>query len=113
MSSKERGDVVRKIGGETYTFRLSFNAMCDLEEVTGKPLPELLAQIVENPSVSVLRDVVWAALREHQPDADQRLAGSICGAIGGGLNDLIEAIMTAADFASADGDQASGNVKAQ
>lgn len=100
MSDTLRGEVVREIGGEIYRFKMSFNAMCDLEEVTGKTLAEVVAEMEINPSITTMRALFWAALQEHHAGFTIKDVGDLMQELGAAFGDLAEAIFAAADFVS-------------
>ena len=45
-----------ELGGKTRNIRYNFNALCDVEEATGKPITEISG-------ISSIRVLLWAGLR--------------------------------------------------
>lgn len=48
-----------------YTLAFNFGAFCELEEKTGKKVPELLDAMTTGLGFGELRDFLWAALQTH------------------------------------------------
>lgn len=67
MANPERGEVGVIVGGKGYTLRPTFDALCELEELVGKPLHELL-QGIQQGRLSGLRAVVWCFLQDQHSD---------------------------------------------
>ena len=51
------------MNGKEYVLRFSVNALCCLEEKTGKSLSEM-----QSGQMSCLRGLLWCGLREHWPE---------------------------------------------
>lgn len=108
MANPLKGEVVFEAAGAVYTLRWSTNAMCELEEASGRglnsivrelaswgpalgpdgrtPLPETDAQQqarTDRIKVSTVRLVFWAMLRDHHPGIDLRQAGDLMQHAGG------------------------------
>ena len=72
MAVKEKGEVAFEVPGAedgdrptVYTLKLSFTALCKIEEITGKPSTETLRRIVGNDfEFNAIRLVLYAALIE-------------------------------------------------
>lgn len=99
MSNPHKGDVAINAGGVEYTFRFSIDALCQLEELTGKSFMEI-AKAFESGSVSmsVTRALVWAGLREHHPKVSVKAAGDLIvemGGIAGVMPKVLEAFTLA------------------
>lgn len=63
--------------GETYTLRLDFRAISVIEGSLGTPLPDVVGRIRSgNPDYGTLSRVLWALLREWNPEVtiDQALS---------------------------------------
>lgn len=92
MANAAKGEVTITAGGETYRLAFTTNAMCEVEDATGKSINAVLAEMSNPERVGIreLRLLLWASLTEHHPDITIRDAGRICDEIGaGGVGDLI------------------------
>lgn len=81
------GEVRVEVGGEVYTLAFTPNALCDLEDATGKTVVQvgrdLDAMLLdEDMSVKMLRMLVHHALSEHHPDLDLKGAGQVMRKLG-------------------------------
>lgn len=85
MGNPHKGDVSFAAAGETYTLRFSVDALCELEEATGKTIVVLASDLGDASKVSMglLRKVIWAGLRDHHPGVDLKAAGELILAAGG------------------------------
>lgn len=93
MANPHRGGVSLQAGGATYTLSFSVNALCELEaQMGGTPMPKIAAslQSADGVSMSMVRTLVWAALRDHHRDVDERGAGDIVS--DAGIEPVMEAI---------------------
>ena len=50
-----------------HTLAFNFGVFCELEERTGKKMPQLIASLVEGLGFGELRDFVFVGLQEHHP----------------------------------------------
>lgn len=73
------GEAVAQVGDKTYTLRLDFNALAEVEEKTGQSGLEFLDTILLSgkPRSSDLRLLCWAMLQHHHPDASMKEAGAV------------------------------------
>lgn len=67
MANQERGELGVDVGGKRYTLRPSFDAMCELEELTGKSLVAWL-EVFQTGGLRGLRAVVWCLLHDEHAD---------------------------------------------
>jgi hypothetical protein len=83
MANRERGEVDLVVGGETYTLRMSLNAVAEIEGLLDKGINEIAA-MVRDPTdfrISTWRVLLWGALREfHKVSLEE--AGEIMGRAG-------------------------------
>ncbi|ADU50171.1 hypothetical protein Tmar_0046 [Thermaerobacter marianensis DSM 12885] len=86
MANPLRGEVELKAGGKTYVLRYTTNAMVQLEEMLGRSVLE----IVNNPSFTDARAMVWAGLLHAHPGLTLEQAGEIMDEAG-----VVEAIQAA------------------
>lgn len=83
MANSKRGQVDLKAGEAVYRLSFSINALCELEDETGKSVNELVAEMnVPNPRLSMIRMLLWGALRDHHEAVTLRQAGEIAGDAG-------------------------------
>lgn len=69
-ANKERGEVPFVSGGKSYVLKMTSNAMCELESVSGRTLQEI-ATAIADPDTRRMTDVrlfLWAMLRHHHPE---------------------------------------------
>lgn len=87
MANPHRGQVPLTAGGVTYTLSMSINAMCALEAHLGRPMGAVMTDLLAmhgDPSLmslTLLRAVLWAALRDHHT-VDEAKAGDVLGEAG-------------------------------
>jgi len=83
MANAVRGQVSLKAGDTTYTLSLSANAICELEDATGKDISDI-AEAFNKGSVSMksIRSLVWAALQDQHHEIDLKGAGDVITAAG-------------------------------
>jgi len=106
MANKERGEVALVIGDETYTLRMSLNAVAEIEGLLDKGINDIAA-MVRNPKdfrIGTWRVLLWGSLREfHKVSLEE--AGEIMGRAG--INTIVdvvgEALQAAFPEAVADG----------
>lgn len=96
MANPHKGEVAFEAGGKSYTLRYSIDAICALEEATGKGIVALSTELSAAGTISMglLRQVVWAGLREQHPDVDLKCAGELI-VDAGGLTKMIEYVGSA------------------
>lgn len=84
MANKYRGEVTLKAGDKTYTLDLSLNALCEAEGILGRTIMKIAEELndPERLSVTSLRGILCAALREHHGDVSVKEAGRIAGVAG-------------------------------
>ena len=80
MTNPINGAKTININGKAYTFILDMNALCDLEDITGKNAITILGE-ADNDVVSMkdLRALIFCALKRHHPDITLEEAGDIVG----------------------------------
>ncbi|ETA53984.1 GTA-gp10 family protein [Ponticoccus alexandrii] len=87
MANRHKGQVSREIDGTVYTFELTVNAFCDLEEATGKATLQIMQDMEKAAQTGDvqfrdIRRIFWAALIEHHPDITEREAGRVLTKVG-------------------------------
>jgi hypothetical protein len=87
MANRERGEASITIEDKAYTLALTTNAMCEAEALLSTPDKEVsfqdLLRRVNRNSVSAIRVLVWASLREHHPDLTLKDVGNLIQKAGG------------------------------
>lgn len=109
MANKNKGEVALKAGEKEYILRFSANALCDLESSTGKTIMQIMDGVknIENLSMTTVRAMLWAGLKEHHPEVTIMDAGNIIGEISmlGAFNKIAEAAQAAFPDAEKDNPQ--------
>src|SRR5262245_39490599 len=79
MTNAVRGEVTFPCGGVEHRLIFSTNALCALEEETGKSLTQIGGEVTDLSKVSIglLRTLFWAGLRDHHGDVTLEGAGRI------------------------------------
>lgn len=67
MANREKGEVGVEVEGKSYLLRPTVNALCELEDLTGKTVAELATRASAG-SVRAARDLLWAYLQEAHRD---------------------------------------------
>lgn len=84
MANRERGEVELKAGEKSYTLRLSYNAIAEIETLLDKGINDI-AEMLRDPKdfrIGTWRAVLWGALRDRHPEVDLLTAGEIMGQAG-------------------------------
>lgn len=81
MALDPRTKVTFDAGGKTYTLQYTTNAFCELEDETGMKVLDIIAN--GEPSMKVIRAMVWAGLLEHHEGITIKQAGHVIDAAGG------------------------------
>ena len=84
MANPNRGGVSVRAGDDEWTFSFSINALCELEEHLGKPVPQIVAALGDPASIRItdLRALVWAALLDHHDGISLADAGEVATKVG-------------------------------
>ena len=84
MANPHRGGVAVRVGDDEWTFSFSINALCELEDLLDKPMPQIFASLrdEENMRMSDVRALVWAALLDHHDEITLREAGDVATKVG-------------------------------
>lgn len=92
MSNPHRGEVALPVGDREYKLSFSINAICELEDALNMPVAKIADGLNDagNVRMSMVRTVVWAALRDHHDDVTIKDAGQI--ATDAGIPAVMEAI---------------------
>lgn len=64
-------------GGEALTLEFSIDALCQLEGRLGQTARQIEQRVGKDDSLSFLRSMLWAALREHHPSLNEKQAGEL------------------------------------
>jgi hypothetical protein len=76
MANPHKGETSLKIGDVTYTLRLSYNALCDMETELGVKTTAVLASAFEG-SWKDTRALLYAALHGAHPETTLEGAGDL------------------------------------
>ena len=90
MANPHRGEVSLLAGGKTYTLAYTINAVCELEAMLGRSLPEIVADMSH---MNVLRAVLWAGLRRHHKNLTVEDAGDLMDVAG--VHEVVAAVKEA------------------
>lgn len=84
MANRERGEISFEADGQVWTLRVDTNAMCEIEDLTGKGVAEIskLLGSEKTATISLLRAVFCGALRSRHADVTAKRAGELIDAIG-------------------------------
>jgi len=74
MANKHRGEASLEIDGKAYTLVFTTNALCDLEELLGKSVGQIMQQMDR---VSTIRALLWAGLQASEPGLTVKAAGDL------------------------------------
>ncbi|WP_406870452.1 hypothetical protein ABEB22_12565 [Thioclava sp. 'Guangxiensis'] len=97
MGNKFRGEALATINGLQMVMVMDFNAMCDMEEATGRTMEEVLTDFEQRRILSKdLRAMAFAMLHERQPKLRLRDVGTLIGEdMDGVMDGCIKAIEAA------------------
>lgn len=84
MANPHRGSVALQVGDRAYTLSFSVNAICELEDALDMPVAGIVNLLNEPERVrmSSVRTIIWAALRDHHDEVDEKAAGEIATEVG-------------------------------
>ena len=78
MANPKKGEASFSVGTERYTLRFSMNVLCSLEEELGRPLTDFVLEWGQGKvSISVVRQMIRAALVPNHPDISLEKAGDL------------------------------------
>lgn len=81
-ANKERGELALNIEGQSYTLKLTTNAVCEMETLSGRTFDQVMLRI-QHGSMSDIRLFFWAALQSHHPKVTLVDVGDLIDAAGG------------------------------
>lgn len=84
MANPHRGEVELHAGDQTYTLRMSINAIVEIEDHFDLGINQVAAKLsdVAGMRLGTLRSVIRLALKEHHPDLTEEAVGEIIQAAG-------------------------------
>lgn len=83
MANKERGEVSFQALDQTWTMKIGTDAMCAMEEETGKGISEIAAELGgKSVKLSTLRLLVWAGLQHHHEGTSLKECSSLIDDVG-------------------------------
>lgn len=121
MANRQKGEVAFTAAGKSYRLRFSTNALCELEDITGRGVTDVMLELAswmpptddkgkpieESPDqmkaraskmrMGFVRDVFCAGLRDQNPDINVKEAGDLIQDVGGMIRvmDLINSAFAA------------------
>ncbi len=84
MANAQRGEVSFEASGKTWTMKIGTNAMCEIEDLTGKGISEV-GQLLGNEktaSITLLRAVLCGSLQEHHEGITPRECSALMDEVG-------------------------------
>lgn len=84
MANTEKGEVGFEALGESWILRFSTNALCEIEDATGRSAIALANSLddEDNVKMSDIRLMFWAGLTENHDEVDLKTAGKIIDNLG-------------------------------
>lgn len=82
MTNPLKGEVSLEADGTAYIIVFDINALCALEDKSGKSAMKLFEALSDNPDLRTLRLLVWAGLQSHIKGLTLDGAGEIMQAVG-------------------------------
>lgn len=84
MANRNRGEIGFEALAAQWTLKLGTNAMCEIEDATGKAFTEVGEIMADTKRVTIklMRVIFWGALRDHHADISIKDAGAIIDDIG-------------------------------
>lgn len=65
-------------GGQAYTMRFDFAALCEIEELLDKPIKDVMAELQGgNPRMKTIASIVLGGLRGNHPDVGLNEVGQL------------------------------------
>jgi hypothetical protein len=90
VANKEKGHFEIKIGEQTFTAILNFDAMIVIEEAANVPINEVFQRLTQpNPPLRMVRAFLFGSLREAHPEVTERMCGDLI--FEGGIPAIVEA----------------------
>lgn len=83
MANPLRGVVATRVGGLDYRLEFTIDVMCALEARLETTATAIVERMGKDDSLGFLRTMLWASLREHHPELDEREAGELLREVGG------------------------------
>lgn len=81
MANPHRGEVELVVGENTFKLRLSINAIVEVERTLNMTIAQV-SQQMSLMSVTVVRGLLWGALRQHHPKMTLNDVGDLIDEIG-------------------------------
>lgn len=84
MANGERGEVGFEIGGASYRLKMSVNAVCEIEDASGRSVNEFATALSDTSRfrLSDMRLMFWACMRAGGSDISRDAAGDLIDEIG-------------------------------
>ena len=87
MANPKRGQVKAKFAGKSINLKLTFNGLCELEDLYGQDISTITVQFSKDAatgktSLKDMRAIIWASMLDEMPDASLADAGVIAADLG-------------------------------
>lgn len=83
MTNPIKGQVAVVLGGLQLTLEFTIDAICALEGRLDEPATAIMARLTRDNTMTFLRALLWAALRENHPGYTEKMAGELIRLPGG------------------------------
>lgn len=99
MANKNKGQVSVKFAGKTIKLKLTFNGICELEDLHNSDIASITTRLSENAEAGKiafkdLRAILWASMLDQLPDASIPDAGELAHSLGQEkLGETVNAVM--------------------
>lgn len=81
-ANKERGELALHVGDQLYVLKMTSNAVCEMETLSGRPFDQTMLRIHQG-SMTDVRLFLWAALLEKHPKLTLIDVGNLIDEAGG------------------------------
>jgi hypothetical protein len=81
MGNKLRGFIDFEVRDTSYRIAFTTNALCEWEEMTGQSIKDLTTSM-SNPTIKMMRSLLWAGLRDFHPEVSLKDVGDIIDEVG-------------------------------
>ncbi len=83
MANPHRGAVALEAGEKVYSLRFTTNSICELEDhFGGKGISQIVVEMQGQPSMKLVRAMIWGALIDGHPNLTMKEAGTILDEVG-------------------------------
>lgn len=82
MANPLRGELEWIVDRHSYNLVMDINALCSAEQQLGMGIDRIIASYASEATITLVRGVLWASLRQHHPEVSINQVGdmiSVCG----------------------------------